>query len=73
MLAGILIKNGGLIQYGYENVFFNFEISKWRSDFFLKNLKWRNNLISKMIFFKKFQDFIIAHQLNEIFSFFEIL
>jgi hypothetical protein len=41
--------------------------------FFLENWKWRNNLIWKMIFFKKFQDFIIAQPLNEMFSFFDML
>jgi hypothetical protein len=40
---------------------------------FLENLKWRNNLIWKMIFFKKFQDFIRAKPLNEMFSFFDVL
>jgi hypothetical protein len=34
---------------------------------FLENSKWRNSLICKMIFFKKFQDFIIAQPLNEMF------
>jgi hypothetical protein len=41
--------------------------------FFLENSKWRNNLIRKMKFFKKFQDFIIEQPLNEMFSFFDVL
>jgi hypothetical protein len=40
---------------------------------FLENSKWRDNLIQKMIFFKKNQDFNIAHPLNEMFSFFDML
>jgi hypothetical protein len=42
-------------------------------EFFLENSKWRNNLIWKTIFFKKFQNFIIEQPLNEMFSFFDML
>jgi hypothetical protein len=47
--------------------FFNFSLLwvkiklLWKN-FFLENSKWRENLMWKMIFFQKFQDFIIAQQ-----------
>jgi hypothetical protein len=44
----------------------------WKN-YFLENSKWQDNLIWKMIFFKKIQDFTIAQQLNEMFSFFDML
>jgi hypothetical protein len=40
---------------------------------FLENSKWRNNLIRKIIFFNKIQDFIIAQPLDEMFSVFDML
>jgi hypothetical protein len=39
----------------------------------LENLKWRDNLMLKIKFFKKFQDFIIEQPLNKMFSFFDML
>jgi hypothetical protein len=50
-----------------------FDVDCFHEKLFLENSKWRNNLVSLMVFFKNFQDFITAQPLVEMFLFFNNL
>jgi hypothetical protein len=62
LLPVVKVQNGGCIQDGAENVY---NVRSILIFFFISKL--RNNLLFKMLYFKKFQDFIIAQPLNEKF------